>query len=90
LTDVRTNLRADRRAFLEGLPARYLRVARNTSKIRSGEAIDLDGIYGRFFGEAGAETVLVRPDFYSFGAAGSAQEFDAVVDDLRRQLVIYQ
>ena len=90
LTDVRTNLRADRRTFLEGLHALYLRVARNASKMGSGEAIDLDGIYGRFFGEAGVESVLVRPDFYIFGAAGSAQEFDAVVDDLHRQLVRYQ
>jgi 2-polyprenyl-6-methoxyphenol hydroxylase-like FAD-dependent oxidoreductase len=90
LTDVRTNLRADRRTFLEGLQALYLRVARNASKMGSGEAIDLDGIYGRFFGEAGVESVLVRPDFYIFGAAGSAQEFDAVVDDLHRQLVRYQ
>jgi 2-polyprenyl-6-methoxyphenol hydroxylase-like FAD-dependent oxidoreductase len=90
LTDVRNNLRGDRRTFLEGLQTRFLRVARNASKMRSGEAIDLDGIYGRFFGEAGVESVLVRPDFYIFGGAGSAQEFDAVVDDLRRQLVRYQ
>jgi hypothetical protein len=90
LTDVRTNLRADRRTFLEGLQTRFLRVARNARNAGSGEAIDLDGIYTRFFGEAGVESVLVRPDFYIFGAAGSAQEFDAVVDDLCRQLVRYR
>jgi len=90
LTDVRTNLRADRRTFLEGLQTRFLKVARTARNAGSGEAIDLDGIYTRFFGEAGVESVLVRPDFYIFGAAGSAQEFDAVVDDLCRQLVRYR
>jgi hypothetical protein len=70
LTDVRNNLRADRRTFLEGLQTLYLRVARNASKVGSGEDIDLGGIYRRFFGEAGLESVLVRPDFYISGAAG--------------------
>jgi 2-polyprenyl-6-methoxyphenol hydroxylase-like FAD-dependent oxidoreductase len=89
LTDARQNLRADRRAFLEGLRMRFLKIARNASRAGNGEAIDLDGVYGRFFSEARAETVLVRPDFYIFGAASSAQEFDALVEDLRRQLVRY-
>jgi 2-polyprenyl-6-methoxyphenol hydroxylase-like FAD-dependent oxidoreductase len=90
MKDVQTNLRADRRIFLESLQTRFLRIARNASKAGRGEAIDLDGVYGRFFGEAGVESVLVRPDFYIFGAAGSAQEFDGVVDDLHRQLVEHQ
>jgi 2-polyprenyl-6-methoxyphenol hydroxylase-like FAD-dependent oxidoreductase len=89
LTDVRNNLRADRRTFLEGLQTSFLRIARNASKAGRGEAIDLDGIYGRFFSGSGLESVLVRPDFYIFGAAASAQEFDAVVDDLRYQLRRY-
>ncbi len=57
---------------------------------RSHEAIDLDGVYGRFFCEAGIETVLVRPDFYIFGGARSEREFDSVVDELRRQLFTYR
>jgi hypothetical protein len=89
LTDVRNSLRADRRTFLEGLQTSFLRIARNASKAGRGEAIDLDGIYGRFFSGSGLESVLVRPDFYIFGAAASAQEFDAVVDDLRYQLRRY-
>jgi 2-polyprenyl-6-methoxyphenol hydroxylase-like FAD-dependent oxidoreductase len=89
LSDARQNLRADRRAFLEGLRTRFLRIARNASRAANGEAIDLDGVYGRFFSEARADTVLVRPDFYIFGATSSAQEFDALVEDLRRQLVRY-
>ena len=84
------NLRADRRTFLEGLRTRFLRIARNASRAGNGEAIDLDGVYARFFSEARADTVLVRPDFYIFGATASAQEFDAVVDDLCRQLVRYR
>lgn len=89
LTDARQNLRADRRAFLEGLRMRFLKIARNASRAGNGEAIDLDGVYRRFFSEARVETVLVRPDFYIFGAASSAREFDALVEDLRRQLVRY-
>ena len=87
MSDARQNLRADQRAFLEGLRTRFLTIARNASKAGKGEAIDLDGVYGRFFSEARADTVLVRPDFYIFGATSSAQQFDAVVEDLRRQLL---
>ena len=88
--DVQSSLNVDRRTFLESLQTRFLTIARNASRASSDEAIDLDGVYGRFFAESGVETVLVRPDFYIFGGARSEREFDSVVDELRRQLLTYQ
>ena len=59
----------------------FLRIARNASRAGNDEAIDLDGVYARFFSEARADTVLVRHSL--------PQEFDALVEDLRGQLVSY-
>ena len=35
----------------------------------SGDTVDVDGSYARWFGELDAEALLVRPDFYVFGTA---------------------
>jgi 2-polyprenyl-6-methoxyphenol hydroxylase-like FAD-dependent oxidoreductase len=43
---------------------------------------DPDGVYGRWLDELGADAVLVRPDFYVFGAASGV----AAADDLLRAL----
>ena len=38
-----------------------------------GDTVDLDGAYGAWFDRMGVEAVLVRPDFYIFGASGLAK-----------------
>jgi hypothetical protein len=64
LTDLRSDLNADLRTFLENLNTRFLKIARNASRANGGDAIDLDGIYsGRAARPAGqdlAERALFR------------------------------
>ncbi|MGE4238967.1 bifunctional 3-(3-hydroxy-phenyl)propionate/3-hydroxycinnamic acid hydroxylase [Ramlibacter sp.] len=47
--------------------------------------MDVDCTYRRFFDAHGIEAMLVRPDFYVFGA-GTMAEMPAIVDDLLSQL----
>lgn len=49
---------------------------------------DVDGRLTAWLDEHGAHAVLVRPDFYVFGCAASAQELPGLLDDLRAQLRI--
>ncbi|MFI6357260.1 bifunctional 3-(3-hydroxy-phenyl)propionate/3-hydroxycinnamic acid hydroxylase [Streptomyces sp. NPDC050743] len=45
-----------------------------------GGIVDLNGDYRAWLGDAGATTVLIRPDFYAYGAAAGAADVDALVD----------
>ncbi len=47
---------------------------------------DLDGRLTAWLSEHGAYAVLVRPDFYVFGSASSAEQLPALLDALRSQL----
>ena len=47
---------------------------------------DLDGRMSAWLAEIGAHAVLIRPDFYVFGKAGSQADLNALVDDLSGQL----
>ena len=49
------------------------------------ELVDLDGGYAGWFDELGADTVIVRPDFYNYDA-GSLEGLDAAVTELRGKL----
>ena len=54
------------------------------------DVVDLEMDYEAWFESLGANTVIVRPDFYVFGAVKSAQDLGASLDELRRQLVLTQ
>jgi len=43
---------------------------------------DVDGTYRRWFGEQGWSAVVVRPDFYVFGAADGAPELRVLLTEL--------
>lgn len=58
--------------------------------VRVDPELDVDGAYMRWLEELGATAVLVRPDFYVFGVARTAEEIPALVDDLGRQLLLTQ
>jgi 2-polyprenyl-6-methoxyphenol hydroxylase-like FAD-dependent oxidoreductase/catechol 2,3-dioxygenase-like lactoylglutathione lyase family enzyme len=47
---------------------------------------DLDGRLSAWLHERGVYAVVVRPDFYVFGSARSAQELPSLLDDLGRRL----
>jgi 2-polyprenyl-6-methoxyphenol hydroxylase-like FAD-dependent oxidoreductase len=49
---------------------------------------DVDGRLSTWLREHGVHAVLVRPDFYVFGSARSADELPALLGDLRAQLQI--
>lgn len=57
--------------------------------IRLGEAggvVDIDSTYARFLEAAGASAILVRPDFYIFGAVLPGASLDALLAELSDQL----
>jgi 2-polyprenyl-6-methoxyphenol hydroxylase-like FAD-dependent oxidoreductase len=54
----------------------------------SAELVDVEMDYEAWFESLGANAVIVRPDFYVFGAVTSARDLGAILDELRRQLVL--
>jgi 2-polyprenyl-6-methoxyphenol hydroxylase-like FAD-dependent oxidoreductase len=75
----------DQLRFLHAIDARIVEV---TSRYRpSGDVVDdLRGVYGSWFAEHLAEAVVVRPDYYVFGAVADIAELPRLVDDLRHHL----
>jgi len=49
-------------------------------------AVDVDGFYRRWLRAAGYEVIVVRPDFYFFGAAADAARLPALLRDLFARL----
>ncbi len=49
----------------------------------SGAVHDLDGVYARWFAEAGVAVALQRPDFYVFGTAPTVADTPVVMASLR-------
>ena len=54
----------------------------------AGDTVDKDGAYGRWLGDIGADTALIRPDFYLFGAATGPDAADELVMALSSYLTI--
>ena len=72
-------------AFLDLIEARLVRVS-SACKPGSEAVADLRGTYARWFRERGLRAVVMRPDYYVFGAAADLGDLPAVVDSLRHQL----
>ncbi|MNP77629.1 3-(3-hydroxyphenyl)propionate hydroxylase [compost metagenome] len=53
-----------------------------------GTCRDLSGKYHRYFADAGLQAVLVRPDFYLYGAVSDLGELPQLLDALARDLGI--
>jgi hypothetical protein len=49
-------------------------------------AVDVDGFYRRWLRAAGYAVIVVRPDFYFFGAAADAAQTPALLGELFAQL----
>ncbi|MEN0106461.1 MAG: bifunctional 3-(3-hydroxy-phenyl)propionate/3-hydroxycinnamic acid hydroxylase [Pseudomonas sp.] len=54
--------------------------------VRLDAELDVEGTYAQWFAEEEVSVVLVRPDFYVFGAATKATDTDALVIELCQQL----
>lgn len=80
----REALRPDQIAALDALGAVYTRlVAPGEWAGRADEtAVDVDRTYQRWFADREVSVVVVRPDFYVFGAAAAASGVESVVDEL--------
>jgi hypothetical protein len=63
-----------------------VRVVPLAASAADGLVADVDQTYRRWFGEHGWSAVIVRPDFYVFGAAGAGVEPRALAEDLLGRL----
>ncbi|WP_026404017.1 bifunctional 3-(3-hydroxy-phenyl)propionate/3-hydroxycinnamic acid hydroxylase [Actinomadura rifamycini] len=93
--DPRTVLDAERRAFLDGLGARVVRLlppgsAPDGNAVDEGApdegVVDEDGVYLPYLARFSATSLLVRPDYHVFGAASGPAATADLVDDLRGRL----
>ncbi|REE94794.1 bifunctional 3-(3-hydroxy-phenyl)propionate/3-hydroxycinnamic acid hydroxylase [Thermomonospora umbrina] len=75
-----------RRAFLEKLGARVVRVVPTGARPGADEATDVTGVYAAHLAERSARTMLVRPDFTVFGTAAGPAGTAALIDDLGARL----
>ena len=75
-------LTEENRSFLAELGAKVAHVT------PEGPIRDVDGGYGRWFGQQGFSVALSRPDFYQFAATSDRTEVDAMVSALRSKLAV--
>lgn len=86
--DPATALSAAQRQFLDRIGARVLRVvagagADSDAQAGAGALQDSDGVYRQWLGQLRQPAVLVRPDFYVFGAGTAPALVDALQDSLQ-------
>ncbi len=78
-------LREGQREFLDAIGTHVLHLAKG--KVTDSDAfVDLEGRYVGWFEEHDCEAVLMRPDFYVFGAVRTLEEVPELVADLQAQL----
>ena len=77
----------EQRAFLDALGAKRVQVASGGSVATADVLIDLDDKFIPYMTQHGVDTMLVRPDFYLYGAVRQATEVNALVDDLAKDLL---
>jgi len=80
------DLSADSRATLEALGVTVAEVAPRTTA-RDDQIADTQGQILPFMAEKGVNAMLVRPDFFLFGAAADTAGLNRVIADLARQAV---
>lgn len=79
-------LGAAQRAFLDALGARRVVIAAREEPVPAGALVDLDDKFLPYMTQHGIHTMLVRPDFYLYGAVARADEVNRLVDDLAADL----
>ena len=73
-------------AFLDELNTDFVYITLDKSSKKA--AIDVDGKYSEYFVNNGIETLIIRPDYYIFGATASYKELPSLVDELSKQMHI--
>ncbi|MEU7230542.1 bifunctional 3-(3-hydroxy-phenyl)propionate/3-hydroxycinnamic acid hydroxylase [Streptomyces chrestomyceticus] len=87
--DPYTALGAEEAAFLKHLGGRVVRVlpcGTSPTLVGPHAVVDTDDVYLPFLAETGQAGVLVRPDFYVYGAAADGPGLNELVRDLRDRL----
>ena len=90
MADLSTVLNQEWRAALRRLGARVVRLADPgaAGELRGQDqvAVDVDGFYLSWLRAAGHEVIVIRPDFYFFGAAADAAQLPVLLRELFSQL----
>jgi 2-polyprenyl-6-methoxyphenol hydroxylase-like FAD-dependent oxidoreductase len=79
-------LTAAQRAILDKIGVHYVNVGRDTGA----DVIDAEGAYHDYFSEHGIEAIVVRPDFYVFGAVARLDALPALIDGLLGKLELVE
>jgi flavoprotein hydroxylase len=70
--------------FLEDIGSHFIEVTTDISN-KNGY-YDMEGTYQEYFKQNQMEAIIIRPDFYVFGAAASKSELTIMVDELKKQM----
>ena len=83
---VEAALGEQQQAFLDALGARRVVVAAVGAEASLDAWIDLDSKFIPYMAQHGIEAMLVRPDFYLYGAVSKASDINQLIDDLAGDL----
>jgi FAD binding domain len=76
-------------ATLARIGAQTIGITREESRVVTGRVLfDISGKYRAFFNEHGAKAIIVRPDYYVFGAVGSLSELPELVAMLASRMAL--
>lgn len=78
------NLDRSEQAVIEAVDAKVVVIQQGPG----GDVDDVSGRYSRWFAQLGAKLILVRPDFYVFGAANDPESRRKLIDELREKLCL--
>jgi 2-polyprenyl-6-methoxyphenol hydroxylase-like FAD-dependent oxidoreductase len=84
--DAESSLGSTQRAFLDALGAKTVLVANADSEGAGDAWMDLDKKFLPFMAQHDIDTMLIRPDYYLYGAATKANGVNQLVDDLKADL----
>lgn len=79
-------LGAPQRAFLDALGAKHVVIVSRQGPVPAGALVDLDDKFLPYMAQHGIDTMLVRPDFYLYGAVARADAVNGLIDDLATDL----
>lgn len=83
---IESELGQTQRAFLDTLGAKRVLVAAAGTEAGPSAWIDLDSKFIPYMEQHNIDAMLVRPDFYLYGAASTASDINQLVDDLAGDL----
>ncbi|WP_404442134.1 bifunctional 3-(3-hydroxy-phenyl)propionate/3-hydroxycinnamic acid hydroxylase [Sutcliffiella horikoshii] len=74
----------EQKQFLDVIGTHFIEVTLDASNDNA--YYDMEGTYKEYFQQNQMEAIIIRPDFYVFGAAASKSELTTIVDELKKQM----